>query len=223
MRRLLGICLPKAGAVPSRCTCGAKLRHNRWHGIHCRLNRRTTVLNGHDSVVHLLVSTARRGGALARAEPTDLNWTNNEHPDAEMILGSHVVWIDVTIRDPAAPSYAATASTKRLVCATAAATTKNNKYGAVAKANSVEFVPVAYEATGAAGEDAQGFIKLLVRWNEMNNPTEPTHLVRGFVTRAVAVAIQRRNAVAIRTCLQESREEAYIQNRLLSWPPAVRA
>lgn len=221
VRRLLGVKLPKQGAIPARCTCGEDMRHNQWHGIHCKLNRRTVVLHGHDSVVHLHVSTARRGGALARAEPTDLSWTNNEHPDGELVMGSHVIWFDATIRDPAAPSYANSDTITRLACAKAAVTVKDNKYTAIAQANGVEFIAAAYEATGAAAPQAVRLIKTLVRWNEVNNPTESPQEVRAFLTRAIAVAIQRRNALAIRTCLQRSREQGYKDNRLMLWKQAM--
>lgn len=207
VRRLLG--LPAVSgpshAVPASCTCGVSLEGNTWHGMHCNRTRRTVVTRGHDTVGQHLAIAARRAGAHATIEPTDLTWTNNNHPDGEIVMGAELYWYDVTIRDPGAPTHAATGARGQLRCAAAAEQQKNNKYQQMAQASHATFVPVALEATGAVGTSARELLNRVLDWGSLNQTMLTKHELRLTLMFAIAVAIQRRNAAATRICLQHAR------------------
>ena len=204
VRHLLGLPATTKARMPDKCTCGVAIAGNTYHGMHCRLTRRTVVTRGHDRISQLLTMHARQAGATARMEPTDLTWKNNQHPDGEIIMGDDVTWFDVTIRDPGAPSHVVAAGTKLAIAKSAEKSTRNI-YADMARVSKVAFMPFAYEATGAAGPSAQMLLDKIVDWCKDNQPLVSAPALRISLVYSIAVAIQRRNAAATRICLELSR------------------
>jgi hypothetical protein len=100
--------------------------------------------------------------------------------------------IDVTIRDPLAPSYRRIAQ-RSLGVACAAEREKQLLYGAEAQRQGVHFLGVGLEALGGWGPQAQALVRLVSRHAEIF--TEYTaEEARGIFVRAVSAAVQADNA-----------------------------
>lgn len=136
-------------------------------------------------------------------------------------MAQKVYWFDVTIRDPASPSYLAQ-HPRQLKVAESAEKSKTKKYREIAKAHHAQFVTISFEASGAATDGTRAFLKSLVAYVALNQHLQSLGDVRTELYQSIGVAIQRRNAAAVRKNLEYARAFAADSRRAASiwrsWP-----
>ena len=102
---------------------------NEWHYLICMEGHggREVTLR-HDQLVQLLAHYLKLAGAAVVLEPKHVFSETNKRPDLQVVLGSKVYLIDITIVNPTAPSNLRH-SQKVLGQASAAEKAKIRKYG----------------------------------------------------------------------------------------------
>ena len=121
-----------------------------------------------------------------------------------MQLGSTRYLIDVTIRDPCAPSKLSYSSKERLAAAARAERKKHDTYDSLAKRLKAKVIPFVVESHGGIGQEATKFISdLLSRAAAMSTVWQPSELVHSIFW-SVACAVQKWNARIIRDALRTS-------------------
>ena len=107
------------------------LAQHPWHHLDCPANKSHRT-HRHEAVVHAIRVWADRIGCIVAHEPRHLDPRSGLRPDLEILLGSKMYLPDVTVCNPAAPSWAAKGAFQRLAVARAAELEKHLKYDALA-------------------------------------------------------------------------------------------
>ena len=177
------------------CDRGARADIDPWHGLNCPDQRRKGVLHRHDSVLQRLDWGARAIGASTTIEPR-INHQNRTKPDMRIQLGNKVLYTDVVITNPCAPSHVRKAQ-QQLGASDAAEKRKNDKYAEEAKRIGTQFVAFNLETTGAFGRGSRTLLKLFQHAYKPEVATEPWHAIHKQLTRSIACAVQIGNANAM--------------------------
>ena len=166
------------------------------HALGCRSSKgrlpRHTALN---LIIHKALVSANIPSTL---EPRGLSRTDGKRPDGLTITpwsrGRALVW-DVTCWDSFAPSNITLSSTQAGKLADAAAIKKRETYQEMATCH--HFQPIAFETTGAFGQDALDFIgDLAKRIRQISH--DPLSYLK--ICQRISMCIQNFNAVSILGC-----------------------
>ena len=192
--------LPPTSDLPDECVCSCrrsdkKLREYPNHFQDCKKTNHATIRR-HDAVSQTLASAIREIGGVAIVEPHSLSSMDAKRPDVDYTLpdGSHGI-IDVTIRNPTAPSNIRIAQS-RLAVASKAEQEKKAKYSSMVDEIDTAFIPFAVESLGAFGECAEKFVSELAALAEEQCPGSGRPFKRKLV-RNISTAIQVGNAMCV--------------------------
>ena len=141
-----------ASILPTHCPdCKAPvLPSDPWHALHCHQAKRRGLLVRHDAIVRVLAKLIKTAGGQAQVEPRNLQANTRTQPDISAFLSSRPILVDVTVRDPLAPSHR---SQSNLL--DNAANAKTAKYEQLAAANRAEFYPFALDSFGRMQQRAE--------------------------------------------------------------------
>ena len=147
----------------------------------------------HDQLVQLLARYLKLAGAVVVLEPKHVFSETNKRPDLQVVLGSKVYLIDITIVNPTAPSNLRH-SQKVLGQASAAEKAKIRKYGELSIQQNCIFVPFVIEVYGGIGKMAQEFLnEVSVFAHDHMTICSRFDVVNGL-KYAIACSVQRWNA-----------------------------
>jgi hypothetical protein len=178
-----------------QCDCGTLLKQRPYHLLECPKLRNTVATFRHNLITQVLMTFLRRCGAAVWLEPR-LSTKDDRRPDLFAALGTNLFLLDVTVRNPMAPSHVTSGQTSRLV-ATQAEQEKHAKYDKLARERGARLVPFATETMGAFGKEAETFVhKMADHAAASGASVSRAELLYGVVS-AVQVAVQRGNALMI--------------------------
>ena len=197
--------IPPTDHMPLSCRCKKPLRFDPYHFLSCKITSLTAINFRHNMVVQAIKQWIRRAGGIALIEPTNLSLNYGKRPDLHIVLGTWQCLADVTVTHPCAPSNIGAALVE-LGLSRRAETQKNKRYRTMASAQGTHFLPVAAETFGAIGDSAYLLFSKIADYAE-----ESTHgviwqrnAVRLGLINAVAMAIQRGNAICITRGLHQA-------------------
>jgi hypothetical protein len=123
----------------------------------------------------------------------DISLEDQTRPDLLVTLGHRRFLVDVTVRNPAAPSHSQ-AGQSTLLVASQAERQKRAKYIELARARGAEFVPFVLETFGAVGKQAQDFMRKIASYASVMHAPWTSFEVRVGLISAVQIALQMGNA-----------------------------
>jgi hypothetical protein len=158
----------------------------------------TDITIRHDDVKNTLYLSAHHAGGLARKEPSRLSANgDNTRPDLQMVLNGQQYLIDVTIRHPLSQKYLLKSSRNQLHAAMVGEQEKIVKYSSMAAAQKAKFKPFSVETYGGLGKSARGIYRLIQASARDHMMMWPYQQVVEEMRGAVAIAIQRGNAMVM--------------------------
>jgi hypothetical protein len=178
---------------PHVCVCGVTVTVDGYHGLSCRHGSGRH--SRHNQLNDLLARAFINTGTLTTREPHSLCTNSGKRPDGMTQVpwkrGRCLAW-DATCPDTFAVSHVQSSSTQAGSAAAAAESKKTQKYADII--NSVDFVPVAIETSGAWGQHAMDLVSDIGR-----RLAAVTHEPRStlFLRQRLSVAVQRGNACCI--------------------------
>lgn len=184
---------------PTCDLCG-KINVNEYHGLDCSKLKRRSILWRHDRIVHTVASSVRETGGCVSIEPR-LHMEDRKKPDLKILLGNNVIWADVVVTNPTAPSHIARASQRRFGATDDAEAKKHKKYSEEVKKVGGHFVAFNLETYGAFGNGADNLVNQILAAYQPEFASAPAATIRRLLTRRVACAIHSMNAVAIQEWL----------------------
>jgi hypothetical protein len=182
--------------------CDKLLTTDPFHPSHCPVGSSELTLR-HDGVNQAVAAEARAMGAATHIEPQSILFPDNRHPDLSVVAANLETLLDVTIRDPLAPSYTRLAATS-LGVAKAAEKEKVALYAQYIEGQGAVFVPFAIESLGGWGPSATNFARMMALHAEENLGIPKGKALLKFV-RTISVAVQRGNARLWLGSLQKAR------------------
>jgi hypothetical protein len=191
---------PYRVALPSSCpSCKSPtaLRDDRWHHLSCVSHRRLEVTHRHDAVLNVLYAYTRAAGGIAVKEPAGLSVEDGKRPDLQIIFPSRHIITDVVIPHPLAPSHLHRASNRAAATAELAASRKVKKYAQVSQTQHASFIPFAVESTGGMSVGARELLQQIALASNDHLRLDPEQARVGAMQGAVAIAIQRGNALCM--------------------------
>jgi hypothetical protein len=190
----------------SLCTCGESSL-NPTHVLSCKSLR--GVIQRHDTIVALIRSMLRYAGYVVRQEVQVIADTS-KRMDLVVYLPTEVIWLDVSVVNPAKPSYLGKKATQ------ARAAEKRGKWQKAADASGVIFIPLIFETYGAMGAEVQGLLERIACKAMLNHPyplgdtaKEWTAKYKAELRVQLAVAIAQANHLLI--------EEGCMRSRFANW------
>ena len=190
--------------------CRACSRHvdfqlDPWHAINCAAQTGRAVTDRHNAVVDRVCSWATSLGMREpRSESRGVD-DDERRPDIKVRVGASTYLLDVTVRNPTAPSNCKLGAKGSLAVAKAAEQEKVAKYKELAEREKTAFVPFAIESFGGMGQAASRFVcdvikesrKAMVSW-------APWEVIYGL-QNTIAVTVARGNAAIVRRSLARNR------------------
>jgi len=211
VRRLLG--LPPSDITPFHCPhchlASGDLQVNPWHPTSCPRLAGTSATRRHNQVLDILARWMTRLGGFV-VKPTKHNGLRHNGkdivPDLDVQLGPSRYIIDVTIRDPTAPSHVTKGAQQSLAVAAEAEKEKRDYYRQHLQQlkPKATFVPFVVEAHGGLGIEASKFIdNLISQAAALSTVWQPSEFVNS-VYWSIACAVQRSNASIMRNALRHA-------------------
>jgi hypothetical protein len=191
---------PQRNRVPDDClSCGTLdvLRNDPWHHLSCSAHRSRQVAARHDAVAHVLSAAVQQAGGHATVEPRKLWGDDNRRPDLQIIFPAHHLLTDVVISHPLAPSHSSHCRRKFAAVAEQAAATKIHKYSPMADRLDARFLPFSLETTGGMSKHSQELVEQIVLASRDHLIMPTSFRLARSILAAVAVAVQRGNALCI--------------------------
>jgi hypothetical protein len=178
------------------CERHASLEADPWHFLSCPKESKGEVTMRHNAVADALYTTVLAVGGQAIREPTGLSAKSRVRPDLRIAVGGHHILSDVAVVHPGAPSRIANRmSTATLGAARAEQHDKHRKYDIVAAAHQMEMLPFVVETHGGMAADAVTLMFVIAQAGEEQLGQWPKEDVLDQIASAVAIAIQRGNAM----------------------------
>jgi hypothetical protein len=144
--------LPPGLAPASRCKCGEALVLP--HALSCK--KLAHRFKRHDAILEDVFHWLRARRVSARKEVVGLV-AGNERVDLWVYNGGTTYWCDVTVVEPANPSYLAASAVREGSAALSAVSKKRSKWSRLKPAGVVD-VPLAMESTGRMAEGFEEFL-----------------------------------------------------------------
>lgn len=193
MRNNLG--LDPGYAQPENCpNCSdqSSITDDPWHFLTCTKEMKQCVTMRHDAVVNALYRAVLAVGGQAVREPTGFG--RHLRPDMRIVLrGQHII-TDVAVVHPITPSTVKRGKGKLRV-AKDMQQVKHRKYDQLAADQQAEFIPFVVETSGGMTPDAQRLLWIIAKAGEEQLGMWPKREVARQLTSAVAIAIQKGNAM----------------------------
>jgi hypothetical protein len=191
--------------MPIRCFCGDDLSNDPYHHLSCSKEKATTVTHRHDLVRHAIEGWIKRVGGSAWAEPEHLHYEDGRRADLLITMAHQQVLTDVVVRHPTAPSTVAKAAQEQLFVAKEAEKRKETRHKPTADRIGAAFSAFAVESYGAFGPQAAALVDRIAAYADTTSKWASV-AVRSNLINAVAVAVQKGNAIILASGLQRSRE-----------------
>lgn len=204
MRLHLG--LPLSAVLPVSCACGKSVSVAGYHLLHCNTFRGNSVSVRHHRLVQVLALHARRAGAVVEVEK--LVDEDGQRIDLLLHFADRSLMVDVTVRNPAAPSIVGRAAGDEKAAARAAEADKARVYEGAARRAGHRLITFTVDVTGALSEAAQLLIDDVVRHYQEGVAMDPDELDPMFRQRLVmdvACALQRGNGDVVASGLMCAR------------------
>jgi hypothetical protein len=214
--------------MPTHCVCGASLKDQPYHHLHCTRFQGSRVSTRHNRIRDVLVDWSRTAGVTTLVEEPV---ADNLRMDAVMHFPDHTEWVDIRGSDPMAKSHVRRASVDPAATEEKALAEKNRVYGQKAVENGAQLKVFEIDSTGALGKQAMGLIlELNGVYQRQFDVAEPSFVRECKL--AVACCLQRANCDCISAGLIRSRSAnaaGYARERLhvhrsrsVGWRPSVR-
>ena len=175
------------------CVCEEEVDRLGHHHLSC-LNG-GGVVRAHNAVRNALASVFRRAGYVVQMEVTGElldgpRLREGQTTDLVLTKAGRKVLVDVTIRNPTAPSYVCGASRSNLSAARKGEQEKTRMY--IHTPPGVRFLPASFEPFGAWGTQVAGFITaaLSAAWADVHGHPNAPHL-HGRLYQQISAAITR--------------------------------
>ena len=199
----LGLPLSGLPADCSGCARGGKnkVAQDPFHYLSCGRHKRQEITIGHDMLVNVVHHYNQLSGGTGVKEPRDLHGEDNRRPDLQMIVNNTHILTDIQITNPLCPSTLDKSSSAQpqLAAAQVKEKEKSSKYTATALKHDAKFIPFIMEATGGMSGSAREIYELIVLASRDNNTLWPHEIIARDFRGAIAVAVQRRNAMTMIT------------------------
>lgn len=172
------------------------------HFHSCVQLKRGTLLR-HDLILKLLAKFFRSIGAIVRVEPRVYANDERKIPDLDILLPDRSFFVDVAITHPNSPSRD---SARPLAAAQALEAHKAWKYRSISEARGQPVLGFVLESYGAFGKNAQMIVRILRQAaSAAAYASLPANTLAVFAVQALAVALQKGNALIARTGSQRAR------------------
>jgi hypothetical protein len=181
------------------------LQDDPWHWLNCNPLKRTSGLQGHDTLARTVLQAALAVHQTAQWQPNRLAQDSQLQPDLLLHLDGRRVLCDITVVNPIAPSKLKGPYWTTLGAATyIAEENKQKKYEELGKAVGAEVVGMAFSVFGGMGPGAHRILTKLATLSQEAYGISPTQFTCNLFD-AVAIAIVKRvgNLVAEGTFRQE--------------------
>jgi hypothetical protein len=172
------------------------LRDDPWHFLVCTNLVRGELSRRHDAVVDAISRVAWMVGAQIRKEVAGLDPNTRKRPDIQIVFPGRMLLTDVVV------SHSLTAVQIRESRSSAAKwqTIKNKKYAGVASRIGAELLNMSIDTSGGLASDAVRLVDAIGEEGERwSLGTWAGAEIRRQLLSAVAVAVQRGNALAMLT------------------------
>jgi hypothetical protein len=201
VRYTLGIAEP---GLPAACpehydADGNSYEQDPSHALSCSRHKKQGITFRHDGTVQVLINHARPHADYACREPSNMSSDNDKRPDGHIITPRDNIITDVVIANPLCPTHRGSASLTPLATAKKGEAYKTHKYAGLARDHHATFIPFSAEATGGLGRGAHKVIKSIVQASQDRQSYVPAAQVRRQLRWAIAIAIQKGNAMTIRS------------------------
>ena len=202
----LRLSLPPCSGPPNSCACGrSPLPVD--HFLCCKLFRRRAVTDRHDSIANFLHHFLLDSGVVSELEPSASRrqtWDRRLRPDLRVYLDQKLL-LDVSIAHASADS-SVTVAKRALGVASQREAQKSKKYHTLAQTEEAVFHPFVWESTGAVGKSASGVLDLISNFPLKQEFCDASpKATKAFLSRSLAILIQRGNARILQQGLDQSR------------------
>ena len=190
--------LPPTDDMPERCVCGVHLADDAQHAHACPRLRRRTVTGRHNDIARRVAAAARLSGDWVVEE----NQTDHDRLDLD-IMSHRRELVDVQIASPCTPTLRDRASRRTLYAASMRERSKTRRYEAITARLRAHFVPFLMETTGALGNKASAYLRVLASRIALNpGVVRPALHIRVELAAELSIAVARGNARVYRQWLQ---------------------
>jgi hypothetical protein len=186
--------------LPPDCTgCGKKniIRLDPYHYLSCNLRKRREMTLGHNMLVQVLYRYTNYTGGVAVKEPKDLHDSDGRVPDLQSIVNNQHILTDVQITHSLCPTHVQKSAQQSMSAARVAENVKTKKYTGTAALHDAKFIPFIMESMGGMSESAKKIYELLVLASRDNRTLWPHQIVARELRGAIAIAVQKRNAMTM--------------------------
>ena len=204
-------------SLPSRCICGASLARFD-HFMSCDRLRRRAVTTRHDSIVLFLHRLCLSGGLVAEHEPR-LDGVDRSRPDLAMFLDNQLVFTDVTVCHPTAPSLLAYAR-RPLGAAQLRVGLKHRRYDEICAKDGGSFVPFVLETSGALHRVSRELVRRIAGKLEVSGLASDHRALSAHILRCISFLLHRGNARVILQDLTLSKSTSRLRPPAASPPPS---
>ena len=145
----------------------------------------------------------RQAGGNARVEPIHLDDNSRKRVDLDLLMDNARSLVDVSIVHPTAKSHLPQAVTGQLATAYKQARIKKVKYSEIAARNEAPFIPFIMETYGGIIQEGTKLTSDIASFYEQHSlvGTGEWRNLSQEVMEGVAIALQRGNGLAARSCL----------------------
>jgi hypothetical protein len=189
------------GELPASCPlCKGDKAHNAiaddgWHFLSCKSQSREQSVR-HNTVVDALYHTALTVGGQAVREPQGLSAEDGRRPDLQLVFPGQHLLTDVVVVHPLSRSRI-NAGHRAGYWLLEAQRKKRVKYARVAADHGAQLLPFAVETSGSLAPDAMALLDTISRAGREHLALWPHYEIQRQMAGAVAVAIQRGNAMLV--------------------------
>jgi hypothetical protein len=196
----LNLGIPMRGHSAGDCHgCGVKdaVKNDPYHYLSCTTHKRREITVRHNLVLQVIHRYVNYVGGVAVKEPHDLHDADGRRPDLQLILRDLHALCDVRISHPLCPTHVSSAATTQLAVAKQGEKIKTNKYKSTAEQHEAKFIPFVMESTGGIGPSSAKLLDEIILASRDHNTLWPHEVVSQELRGAVAVAVQKGNAMTM--------------------------
>lgn len=169
---------------------------DKFHCLSCD-GMKAAISKRHNMIAATVAQYARQSGITTFTEPSSLSSTDKTRPDIQMFINGQNLLVDVTVRNPLASSYLDRSASHPQSLLQKAEKEKTQKYRQMAIDNDAVFEPFAVDTLGVLGKSAIKVIQQISKAAEENYSAHSFAETFQSLLSAVAIAIQRGNAMVI--------------------------
>ena len=193
----LGLAPPRVPSDCQGCKEKNKLNTEPYHYLSCTRHKRQEITIGHNMLVHVVYTYNNYTGGTGVKEPSDLHGSDHRRPDLQMVVNNTHILTDIQITNPLCPTHVHGSAQQQLHAAQLSERTKTKKYEQTAKQHDAKFVPFIMEATGGMSKSAKQIYEMIILASRDNGTLWPHDIIARDFRGAIAIAVQRRNAMTM--------------------------